>query len=42
MGPFDAFASYPTHHVTAATLVSAVPGFSKAAYVELVGGQGAA
>jgi starch synthase len=36
MGPFDAFASYPTHHVTAATMVSAVPGFTKAAYADLI------
>ena len=36
MGPFDTFASYPTRHVTAATLVSAVPGLTKQAYRDLV------
>jgi glycosyltransferase involved in cell wall biosynthesis len=36
MGPFDTFASYPTHHVTAATVVRVAPGFTKAAYRELV------
>jgi glycosyltransferase involved in cell wall biosynthesis len=36
MGPFDTFASYPTHHVTAATIVSAIPGLTKQAYRDLI------
>ncbi len=36
MGPFDTFASYPTRHVTAKTMVAAVPGFTKAAYRDLI------
>jgi starch synthase len=36
MGAFDTFASYPTRHVTAATLVSVVPGVTKAAYRDLI------
>ena len=36
MGPFDTFASYPTRHVTATTLVAAVPGLTKQAYRDLI------
>jgi hypothetical protein len=35
MGPFDTFASYPTHHVTAQTIVSRVPGVTPQAYDDL-------
>jgi starch synthase len=36
MGPFDTFASYPTLHVTAATMVSPVPCVTKESYRDLI------
>ena len=36
MGPFDTFASYPTRHVSATTLVSGAPDITPQAYRELI------
>jgi starch synthase len=36
MGPFDTFASYPTRHVTATTIVSRAPGATPGAYRALI------